>query len=63
MRVGTVLNGSRLLTDFSREGRYWVASGQTQHGRKHGECVSAAPACNLPEGVFIDDKTSAPGIE
>jgi hypothetical protein len=24
----TVLNGSRLLTTFSRGGRYWVASGQ-----------------------------------
>jgi hypothetical protein len=52
----TVLNGSRVLTNFSREGRYWVVSGQLQRGRKHGECVRAAPACNLPEGVFIDDK-------
>src|SRR5258706_10826645 len=52
----TVLNGSRLLANFSREGRYWVVSGQLQRGRKHGECVRAAPACNLPEAVFIDDK-------
>jgi hypothetical protein len=52
----TVLNGSRLLTDFSREGRYWVASGQTQRGRKHGQCDRDTPACDLPEGVFIDDK-------
>jgi hypothetical protein len=51
----TFLNGSRLLTDFSREGRYWVASGQSQHGRKHGECDRDTPACDLPEGVFIDD--------
>ena len=35
----SVLNGSRLLTNFSREGRYWVASGQLQRGRKHGECA------------------------
>jgi Right handed beta helix region len=50
-----VLNGSRLLTAFSREGAYWVASGQEQRGRKHGECAKAVPACNLPEGLFIDD--------
>jgi len=52
----TVLNGSKLLTNFSREGRYWVASGQLQHGQKHGECAPTAPACDLPEAVFIDDK-------
>jgi Right handed beta helix region len=52
----SVLNGSRLLTNFSREGHYWVASGQLQRGRKHGECAHETPACNLPEGVFIDDK-------
>jgi hypothetical protein len=52
----SILNGSRLLTNFSPEGRYWVASGQSQRGRKNGECAPAAPACNLPERVFIDDK-------
>jgi parallel beta-helix repeat protein len=52
----TVLNGSRLLTEFAREGRYWVAAGQLQRGRKHGECSRGAPACDLPEGFFIDDK-------
>jgi len=52
----SVLNGSRLLTDFSREGHYWVAAGQSQRGRKHGECARTAPACDRPEGVFIDDK-------
>jgi hypothetical protein len=52
----TVLNGGRLPTTFSREGRYWVASGQLQRGQKHGECRRDAPACSLPEGFFIDDK-------
>lgn len=55
----TVLNGSRLLTTFSREGRDWVASGQEQRGRKHGECAKEVPACSLPEGLFIDDKPLA----
>jgi tetratricopeptide (TPR) repeat protein len=53
---GTILNGSRLLTQFGREGSYWVAGGQTQHGQRHGECMSTAPACDLPEAVFIDDQ-------
>src|SRR5260370_10496637 len=52
----TVLSGSRLLTTFSREGRYWVAAGQKQRGRKHGQCAKEAPTCNLPEGLFLDDK-------
>jgi hypothetical protein len=51
----TILNGSRLLTNFGREGPYWVASGQTQQGQRHGECSKQAPACDLPEAVFIDD--------
>lgn len=51
----TVLNGSRVLKAFSREGSYWVASGQTQHGQQHGECLPDSPACDRPEGVFIDD--------
>ncbi|MGY4320620.1 hypothetical protein ACVWW1_009947 [Bradyrhizobium sp. JR3.5] len=51
----TILNGSRILTDFSREGTYWVASGQNQQGRRVGSCVRSAPACNLPEAVFVDD--------
>jgi hypothetical protein len=51
----TVLNGSRLLTTFSREGRFWVAGGQRQHGRKHGECAPDTPACSLPQAVFVDD--------
>jgi parallel beta-helix repeat protein len=53
---GTILNGSRPLTEFSREDDYWVATGQTQHGQKHGECLKTAPACDYPEAVFIDDK-------
>jgi len=51
----TVLNGSRLITTFKREGRFWVAGDQRQHGRKHGQCLLDAPACSLPEAVFVDD--------
>jgi hypothetical protein len=52
----TILNGSRLLTTFSHEGRFWVASGQDQLGRRNGNCANENPACNLPESFFIDDK-------
>ena len=52
----TVLNGSRLLTGFRREGRYWVANSQLQRVPKHGECLPSAPACNQPEALFIDDR-------
>jgi hypothetical protein len=62
----TVLNGSRVLTTFSREGRYWVASGQEQRHRPRNWCAKEpaacywcakeALACDLPDGLFIDDK-------
>jgi parallel beta-helix repeat protein len=51
----TVLNGSRLLTTFGREGRYWVSE-QEPRGRKDGLCEKWAPTCNLPEALFIDDQ-------
>jgi parallel beta-helix repeat protein len=52
----TILNGSQVVADFRREGRYWVASNQFQPAPKHGECLPSAPACDLPEAVFIDEK-------
>jgi hypothetical protein len=52
----TILNGSRLLADFRREGGYWVASSQFRPGPKHGECLPSAPTCNRPEVLFIDDR-------
>lgn len=51
----TILNGSRLLMHFDREGSYWVAREQWQQGQPRGECAKEAPACNRPEGLFIDD--------
>ena len=56
---GAVLNGSRQINSFVHEGRFWVASGQWQHGEKQGECLKSSPACNRPEGVFMDDKPLA----
>jgi hypothetical protein len=52
----TVLNGSKLLENFTRENRYWVAHSQLQRVPKHGECMPSAPACDQPQAVFMDDK-------
>lgn len=59
----TVLNGSRLLTVFRREGTLWIASGQRQLGRRRGECAKGSPGCNLPEGLFMDDRPLLPVLD
>jgi parallel beta-helix repeat protein len=57
---GTVtLNGSRLLSTFTRSGAYWVASGQTQQtsvGTEKCEPVTYT-GCRYPEGVFFDNRS------
>ena len=55
---GAVLSGARILTSFSREGSYWVATGQTQQGAVHSApeaCVTAYPRCGYPEDLFINN--------
>ena len=56
--AGTILNGARVLTNFSREGSFYVASGQTQQGQVHlgAECVDSWPGCQYPEDLFFDDR-------
>ncbi|WJR77318.1 right-handed parallel beta-helix repeat-containing protein [Bradyrhizobium sp. NP1] len=56
----SVLNGSRVLTSFTQEDRYWVASGMRPSREKDRDCVSTSPACNVRESVFIDDRALAP---
>lgn len=52
---GAVLNGSKVLDQFHRDGAVWIAEGQTQRvGEEHGECEETAPACGLAEDVFVD---------
>jgi len=57
---GAILSGSKVLTDFVKEGPYWVAYGQFQEGREKGWCdetLTDIPSggCRFPEDVFIDD--------
>ncbi len=49
-----VLNGSRLLTEFEREGRLFVARGQRQQGQARGSCRPDWPRCMFPEDLFFD---------
>ena len=52
----TVLDGSRLLTDFRSEGRYWTAKSPFGQRPRHGECLASAPACDMPDSLFMDDR-------
>ncbi len=57
---GAVMNGAKRLTVLKREGKYWVASNQTQQGQVHGECMGLEDGkkydgCKFPEDLFIDD--------
>ena len=55
---GAVLNGSQLLTSFTKEGSAWVASGQTQQGMRNGEGENADgyARASHPEMLYIDDQ-------
>ncbi|MBX9843622.1 MAG: right-handed parallel beta-helix repeat-containing protein [Xanthobacteraceae bacterium] len=51
-----VLNGSRILRGFEREGSYWVLGGQVARSRRQGYCMKTSPACGFPETLFIDNE-------
>ena len=54
---GAILSGARVLTSFTREGSYWVATGQTQEAPwRTGECDPSRPRCGYPEDLFFDDQ-------
>lgn len=59
---GAILNGSRLITDFDKEGANWVATGQTQEGdrRATDQGNAGAERAGYPETFFIDDKPLTP---
>ena len=59
---GAVLNGSHRITDFTRDGANWVASGQTQEGMRLStdQGVPGAERAGYPETFFIDDKPLTP---
>jgi len=58
-RGHVVLSGARTLT-FARDGAVWVSTNQMQEGavveRTSEVCTPAAPRCNRPEDLFVDDQ-------
>ena len=52
---GAILSGAQLLTSFTTESGLYVATGQTQQGAIHGQCLASSPRCDRPEQLFIDD--------
>jgi parallel beta-helix repeat protein len=54
---GAVLRGSKVIRKWRKEGRFWVATGQTQENEVvPGVPCQAGIECNRPEGVFINDR-------
>src|SRR5262245_28304612 len=66
---GAILSGARVLRQFSREGSYWVATGQTQENPRYGStpygpevCWDGSDGkhpdsrgCIYPEDLFFDN--------
>jgi parallel beta-helix repeat protein len=53
-RYGAVLRGSKVVSDWTRRGGRWVATGQTQENAVVGGVpCRAGTACDRPEGIFI----------
>ncbi|KQT50670.1 hypothetical protein ASG43_05115 [Aureimonas sp. Leaf454] len=57
---GAVLDGSRTLTSFEREGSLFVAGGQTQEGLRIATDEAIAPRGGYPETLFIDGRPLTP---
>jgi hypothetical protein len=57
---GAILNGSRLLTNWTQSGSFWVISVQTQQNIDTGQCDITHPLCNNENDVFFDGKPLAP---
>jgi parallel beta-helix repeat protein len=67
---GTILSGARVLTQFGREGTYWVVTGQTQENPRFGPnpygsevCWDGSDGkhpdsrgCIYPEDLFLDNR-------
>lgn len=52
---GAVMNGSKILTGWTRSGNYWVVGGQAQRGQQIGVCDADRPRCRFPEQLFINN--------
>ena len=59
---GAVLNGSRLLTEFTQIDGHWAAEGQTQEGerREVDEAAEGAQRPGYPDAVYVNDQPLKP---
>jgi parallel beta-helix repeat protein len=56
---GTILNGARLTTEWTRKDSLWVATGQTQHSEPSWKAdwpEIADPTSQYNEDVYLDDR-------
>jgi parallel beta-helix repeat protein len=53
---GTIINGSKLVPNWTKSGAYWVASGQTQSFSPYNAPCDPNPAACEYEDLFMDDK-------
>jgi parallel beta-helix repeat protein len=54
---GTVLNGSKILTGWRKNGSVWTTAGILPAvPGNHGECLGSVPTCGYTEDVFLDKK-------
>jgi Right handed beta helix region len=53
---GAILSGAEVLSNFTQEGRYWVAA-ITVHRQSsyRGECDQDHTACMFPQDLYVDD--------
>jgi hypothetical protein len=57
-----ILNGSKLLTDFTEVDNHWVVDGQTQQGerRETEEPAAGSQRAGYPDAVYINDHPLTP---
>lgn len=54
---GTVLNGSKVLTGWRKNGSVWFAAGFLPPAPgDHGQCLESVPTCGYTEDIFLDKK-------
>ncbi len=53
---GAVLNGAQVLTAFTRSGKLWAVTGQTEQGQQNGVCDADHPRCMYAEDLFFDNR-------
>jgi len=53
---GVYLNGSTILTNFSQNGVYYLATVKLSAVSAPGSCLSDRPGCTYPEDLFLDGR-------